>query len=83
MGITVKEGLNMDREERTERVVQQLFHIPAAGNEGTDPEFMRKLQGYIFGDVCRTGSLDLKLRELVTITALTALGALPQLKAHV
>ncbi|MFR5780725.1 MAG: hypothetical protein ACLUEK_02195 [Oscillospiraceae bacterium] len=31
----------MDREERTERVVQQLFHIPAAGNEGTDPEFMR------------------------------------------
>ena len=73
----------MDREERTERVVQQLFHIPAAGNEGTDPEFMRILQGYIFGDVCRTGSLDLRLRELVTITALTALGALPQLKAHV
>ena len=83
MGITVKEGLNMDREERTERVVQQLFHIPAAGNEGTDPEFMRILQGYIFGDVCRAGSLDLRLRELVTITALTALGALPQLKAHV
>ena len=73
----------MDREERTERVVQQLFHIPAAGNEGTDPEFMRILQGYIFGDVCRAGSLDLRLRELVTITALTALGALPQLKAHV
>ena len=64
-------------------MVQQLFHTPAAGNEGTDPEFMRILQGYIFGDVCRTGSLDLKLRELVTITALTALGALPQLKAHV
>lgn len=42
----------MDREERTERVVQQLFHIPAAGNEGADPEFMRILQGYIFGDVC-------------------------------
>lgn len=83
MGITVKEGLNMDREERTERVVQQLFHTPAAGNEGTDPEFMRILQGYIFGDVCRTGSLDLRLRELVTITTLTALGALPQLKAHV
>lgn len=73
----------MDREERTERVVQQLFHTPAAGNEGTDSEFMRILQGYIFGDVCRTGSLDLRLRELVTITTLTALGALPQLKAHV
>lgn len=56
MGITVKEGLNMDREERTERVVQQLFHIPAAGNEGTDPEFMRILQGYIFGDVCRAAA---------------------------
>lgn len=73
----------MDREERTERVVQQLFHAPAAGNEGTDPEFMRILQGYIFGDVCQVGSLDFRMRELVTITVLTALGTLPQLKAHV
>lgn len=48
----------MDRKERTNEKMQELFHTPAAGEEGTDPEFMQILQGYIFGDVCYTGSLD-------------------------
>ena len=73
----------MDRKERTEQKMQELFHSHAAGNEGTDGEFMQILQGYIFGDVCYTGSLDDRMRELVTITVLTTLSALPQLKAHV
>ena len=73
----------MNREERTEQKMQELFHSHAAGEEGTDPEFMQILQGYIFGDVCYTGSLDNRMRELVTITTLTVLSTLPQLKAHV
>ena len=73
----------MDRKERTEQKMQELFHTHAAGKEGTDPEFMQILQRYIFGDVCYTGSLDNRMRELVTITVLTALSTLPQLKAHV
>ena len=73
----------MNRKERTEQKVQELFHHPAAGDEGTDGEFMEILQGYIFGDVCFTGSLDNRLRELVTVTVLTTLSTLPQLKAHV
>lgn len=73
----------MNRKERTEQKVQELFHHPAAGDEGTDGEFMHILQGYIFGDVCFTGSLDNRLRELVTVTVLTTLSTLPQLKAHV
>ncbi len=73
----------MNRKERTEEKVQALFHTHAAGNEGSDPEFMQILQGYIFGDVCYTGSLDNRMRELVTVTVLTTLSALPQLKAHV
>ena len=44
---------------------------------------MQILQGYIFGDVCYTGSLDNRMRELVTVTVLTTLSTLPQLKAHV
>ena len=72
----------MDRRERTNAKMQELFHTPAAGEEGTDPEFMQILQGYIFGDVCYTGSLDDRMRELVTITVLTTIQALPQLKAH-
>lgn len=73
----------MNRKERTEQKMQELFHIHAAGNEGTDGEFMQILQGYIFGDVCYTGSLDNRMRELVTVTVLTTISALPQLKAHV
>ena len=73
----------MNREERTEQKMQELFHSHAAGDEGSDGEFMQILQGYIFGDVCYTGSLDNRMRELVTVTVLTALSALPQIKAHV
>ena len=72
----------MDRIERTEQKVEELFHMPAAGEEGMDPEFMQILQRYIFGDLCYTGSLDNRMRELVTITVLTTIQALPQLKAH-
>ena len=73
----------MDRKERTEQKMQELFHCPAANDEGTDGGFMQILQGYIFGDVCYTGSLDNRMRELVTVTVLTVISALPQLKAHV
>ncbi len=73
----------MDRKERTEQKMQELFHTHAAGPEGSDGGFMQILQGYIFGDVCYTGSLDNRMRELVTLTVLATLSALPQLKAHV
>ena len=73
----------MDRMERTEQKMQELFHTHAAGEEGSDGGFMQILQGYIFGDVCYLGSLDNRLRELVTVTVLTTISALPQLKAHV
>lgn len=73
----------MDRIERTEQTVQQIFHIPATRDEGSDAGYMRILQRYIFGDVCYTGSLDTRTRELVTITTLATMNTLPQLKAHV
>ena len=72
----------MDRIERTSQKVEELFHQSAAGADGTDGEFMQILQRYIFGELCYTGSLDNRMRELVTITVLTAIQALPQLKAH-
>ena len=72
----------MDRIERASQKVEELFHQSAAGADGTDGEFMQILQRYIFGELCYTGSLDNRMRELVTITVLTAIQALPQLKAH-
>lgn len=72
----------MDRVEKTNEKVEELFHQPAAGEGGSDGEFMQILQRYIFGELCFTGSLDNRMRELVTITVLTTIQALPQLKAH-
>lgn len=34
----------MNRKERAEQRMQELIHSHAAGNEGSDPEFMRILQ---------------------------------------
>ena len=73
----------MDRITETEQKFKELFGGNPVQDEGTDPEFMRILQQFIFGEVCYTGSLDNRLRELVTVTVLTVNQTLPQLKAHV
>ena len=39
-------SFSMDRRERTNEKMQELFHTPAAGEEGTDPEFMQILHSF-------------------------------------
>ena len=73
----------MDRIENCQEKFAKLFGGKPTQNEGNDPEFMRILQRFIFGEVSYTGSLDDRMRELITITVLTVNQTLPQLKAHV
>ena len=73
----------MDRIQNCQEKFETLFGGKPTQNEGNDPEFMRILQRFIFGEVSYTGSLDDKMRELITITVLTVNQTLPQLKAHV
>ncbi len=73
----------MDRIERTKLKFGELFGGKPVENEGSDPELMRILQRFIFGDVCYVGTLSDRIRELVTVTVLTVNQTLPQLKAHV
>ena len=73
----------MDRVERCEKKFAELFGDKQTVNEGSDPEFMRILQRFIFGEVSYTGSLDDRMRELITVTVLVVNQTLPQLKAHV
>jgi 4-carboxymuconolactone decarboxylase len=48
------------------------------------PDFARLLIEFPFGDVYSRPGLDLKMRELAVVAALTALGnAAPQLKVHI
>ena len=41
------------------------------------------LSGYCFGDTYTRGTLDIRERELLTLSALAALGTEPQLKGHI
>ena len=72
----------MDRVKQCEVKFGELFGGKPTQNEGSDPEFMRILQRFIFGEVCYTGTLDNRMRELITVTVLAVNQTLPQLKAH-
>jgi 4-carboxymuconolactone decarboxylase len=47
------------------------------------PDFGRYLVEFSFGEIYQRAALDLKSKELVTIAAATALGAVPTLKVHI
>jgi 4-carboxymuconolactone decarboxylase len=75
--------------ERYERGLRKMAELDAkAGQEVIDtlnsiaPDFARFVIEYPFGDIFSRPGLDLKTRELITVAALTALGAMPQLRFH-
>ena len=73
----------MDRIELCKKNYAALFGGEALTGQGTDPEMMDILQKFIFGEIFKTGQLDLKTREMITCISLSAMQTLPQLKAHV
>lgn len=73
---------DMDRIELCKKNYTALFGGEALTGQGTDPEMMDILQKFIFGEVFRTGDLDIKTREMITCITLTTMQTLPQLKAH-
>lgn len=75
-------GENMSRTEICKQNYRRLFNGEALTDAGNDPEMMKMLQKYIFGEVFAVGSLDIKTREMLTVVSLSAQQALPQLKAH-
>ncbi|MBP1206929.1 4-carboxymuconolactone decarboxylase [Duganella sp. 1411] len=77
--------------ERYDRGLAKLKEIDGlAGEKVIDslkdiaPDFARLLIEFPFGDIYSRPGLDLKVRELAVVAALTALGnAAPQLKVHI
>ena len=62
--------------EAGEKVIESLKDIA--------PDLARYVIEYPFGDVYSRDGLDLKSREIATVSALTAMGnAVPQLKVHI
>ncbi len=78
-------------EDRFERGIEKLKEIDKENGEhiledlkDIAPDFVRYVVEFPFGDVFSRPGLDLKTREIVTVSALIALGyALPQLKFHI
>ena len=71
-----------DRQTHAEMTYERLFGPRDKGEPDNDPELMRILRGFIFGDVFDTGDLDDQTRELITVTVLACLQTLPQLTSH-
>lgn len=71
-----------DRIRLADEKFEKLFAAKRKA-DSTDPEFMNILQNLIFGEVFYIGNLNDRERELITVTALTAIQALPQLEAHI
>lgn len=73
-----------NREEICKENFEKLFQTEwNASQNGTDSDMMLILQKYIFGEVFTIGDLDLKTREMLTVTTLTVQQTLPQLKSHI
>ena len=77
------EDNNMTRTDICKKNYKTLFGGEALTPTGDDPEMMAILQKYIFGEVFTVGELDIKTRELITVTSLAVQQSLPQLKAHI
>ena len=71
-----------ERQAHAEATYERLFGPRDATAPDNDPELMEILRRFIFGDVFDTGVLDDPTRELITVTVLACLQALPQLKSH-
>lgn len=71
-----------ERQAHAEATYERLFGPRDHDSRDDDPELMEILRRFIFGDVFDTGVLDDPTRELITVTVLACLQALPQLKAH-
>lgn len=77
-------------ESRYKRGLEKFRQVDGKGGEKAVndlkelvPEIERYIAEYPFGDIYSRPGLDLKIRELAAIAALTAMGnAKPQLKVH-
>ncbi len=79
----LNEDKSMTRTDICKKNYKILFGGEALDPNGDDPEMLAILQKYIFGEIFTVGKLDIKTRELITVTSLAVQQTLPQLKAHI
>jgi 4-carboxymuconolactone decarboxylase len=83
--------MSTDRSDRFQRGWERLMEVDAEGGErvieslrDVAPDLGRYVVEFAFGEIYQRPVLDLRQRQLVTVSALTALGGVePQLEVHV
>lgn len=75
----IAEGSNVQVGIYGQRILDARANAPA-----DQKHIQEDLAGFCFGDTYTRGTLDLKMRELITVSVIAALGgAEPQLKGHI
>jgi 4-carboxymuconolactone decarboxylase len=88
VGKTATESIQTDRLKLGKQELSKLDHMQVQKLENTYDDFSTELVKltieYPYGDIYSRDNLDLKHRQIATISALTAMGnAQPQLKFHI
>jgi 4-carboxymuconolactone decarboxylase len=84
-------AVQTEQSERFQRGWQRLMEVDAEGGErviesleGVAPDLGRYVVEFAYGEIYQRPVLDLRQRQLVTISALTTLGGTePQLEVHI
>ena len=80
---TNNNGGNLNMTEKASTKYNELFKRDAASTKPNDEELESIFNNFLYGEVYNHGSLDAKLRELVTLVSLTASQGTDFIKDHV
>jgi AhpD family alkylhydroperoxidase len=79
----VERGKKMNRSERAENKLHELFGNTQLSGEDLDPEFFDIMKRFTYGEVFYQGSLDRHQRELIALVVLTTIQCLSEVRVHV
>ncbi len=73
----------MNRKDRTDAKLNELFNTVELGQTNLDPEFTEISRRFIYGDIFYQGNLELKKRMLISLVVLTTIGNQIELSSQV
>jgi 4-carboxymuconolactone decarboxylase len=76
-------GGKMNRSERAEDKLRELFGSTQLSRRDLDPEFFDIMKSFTYGEVFYQGNLDSRQRELIALVVLTTIQCLSEVRLHV
>ena len=73
----------INRSERAEDRLHELFGTTQLSGEDLDPEFFDIMKRFMYGEVFYQGTLDNRQRELIALVVLTTIQCLSEVRVHV